>query len=112
MDDEMKSGGDFVQSSQDAPKQGREMSAVRTCSRLFEQMVVFTVHQPHFEGHPGRIWTKRIVLALDIHDALALFFILAHHIAEDAALAFVVPLVGGLEFVLDTPGNENRGRDL
>src|SRR5580692_6946126 len=75
-------------------------------------MIVFAVHEPHLVRHSGGIRTERVILALDIDDALALLFVLADHVAEDAALALVVPLVGGVEFVLDAPGDEDGGGDL
>jgi hypothetical protein len=70
------------------------------------------MHQPHFVGNARGIRAECVVFALDVHDALALFFILAHDVAEDAALAFVVPLVGGTEFVLNASRYEDGRGDL
>src|SRR5579863_6132264 len=75
-------------------------------------MIVFAMKQPHLVRHPRSIGTQRVVIALHINDALAVFFVLADHVAEDAALTLAKPFAGGAQFILDASRNENRRSDL
>src|SRR5262245_53953239 len=98
----------FFEPTQDAAKQYGELPAVCAGLRLFEQMVVAAVEQPHFVWNASSVWAKRVVISLHVNDALSFLFFLANDIAKHTALFFLEPFAGGAQFVLDAPGHENR----
>src|SRR5580693_5242497 len=75
-------------------------------------MVVLAVQQPHFVRHARSIRAKRIIIALHIDDALAVFLVLPHDVAKNTALALAKPLIGGVQFVLDATRDKDRCRYL
>src|SRR5579859_1716878 len=75
-------------------------------------MIVAAVQHPNLKGHAGGVRTERVVISLDVHDALALLLILAYYVAEDAALPLAKPLACRIQFVLDSPGDKNRRGNL
>src|ERR1700733_12161673 len=75
-------------------------------------MVVLAVQQPHFVRHARSIRAKRIIIALHIDDALAVFLVLPHDVAKNTALALAKPLVGRVQFVLDAARHKDRRCDL
>src|SRR5258708_15735541 len=103
---------DFLQPAQYASQQRSQLPAVRARPRLLEQMIGPPVHQPYFVRYARRIRTQRIVLSLNVHDALSLLLFLSNGIAENAALFILEPFVRGAELVLDSSRHENRCRHL
>src|SRR5258706_1274462 len=75
-------------------------------------MIVAAVQNPDFVGDARGVRAKRVMVALDIDDALPLLFVLAHDVAKNAALALAKPFAGGIQFVLDAPGDKNGRGDL
>src|SRR5208337_5389740 len=105
---QVKRRGHLLQASQHPPQESRQLLAVRARPWLLKQVVVPPVHHPHFKRHARSIRTQRVVIALHIHNPLALLFFLPHDIAENAAFPVLVPLVRRCQFVLDAPRHENR----
>lgn len=112
VDDQVEGGRDFFNSPQNPAEKGGELAAIGARARLFEKMIVPAVQNPGFKRDARGVWAKGVVIALDIHDALAEFFFLADDVAENATLLVLVPFVRGNEFILDAARHENCGGDL
>src|ERR1700720_695699 len=75
-------------------------------------MIVAGVQHPNFIGHPGGVRTERVVISLDVHDALSLLLILAHYVAKNATLPLAKPLARRIPLILDASGDEDRRGNL
>src|SRR4029077_11883784 len=75
-------------------------------------MIVAAGDQPDFVRHPRSVWAKRVVISLDIHDALAIALFLANRVAKNAAFLLSKPFVGGRQFVFQAPRHKHGRGNL
>src|ERR1700719_1306060 len=75
-------------------------------------MIVAAVQNPNFVGDARGVGAQRVIIALNIDDALALLFVLAYDVAKNAALTLAKPFAGGIQLVLDAPGDKNGRGNL